>query len=111
MNVTELKDNFKEDTAMLQISEIVKKTEEIFDLFNEHFYNNKLTRRQSPETRTEDAALMAAAVSMKSGTQTMSCIGKSTFAQNTLTAPFLSRPQLFYMKWPTSTISNMIFRT
>ena len=31
---TELKDNFKEDTAMLQISEIVKKTEEMFDLFN-----------------------------------------------------------------------------
>lgn len=29
---------------MLQISEIVKKTEEMFDLFNEHFYNNELTR-------------------------------------------------------------------
>lgn len=29
---------------MLQISEIVKKTEEIFDLFNEHFYSNELTR-------------------------------------------------------------------
>lgn len=27
---------------MLQISEIVKKTEEMFDLFNEHFYNNFL---------------------------------------------------------------------
>ena len=26
---------------MLQISEIVKKTEEIFDLFNEHFYKNE----------------------------------------------------------------------
>ena len=37
---TELKDNFKEGTAMLQISEIVKKTEEMFDLFDEHFYNN-----------------------------------------------------------------------
>ena len=29
---------------MLQISEIVKKTEEMFDLFNEHFYDNELTR-------------------------------------------------------------------
>lgn len=29
---------------MLQISEIVKKTKEMFDLFNEHFYNRKLTR-------------------------------------------------------------------
>lgn len=28
---------------MLQISEIVKKTEEMFDLFNEHFYDNELT--------------------------------------------------------------------
>ena len=39
---TELKDNFKEDTAMLQISEIIKKTEEMFDLFNKHFYNKEL---------------------------------------------------------------------
>ncbi len=29
---------------MLQISEIVKRTEEIFDLFNKYFYNNELTR-------------------------------------------------------------------
>ena len=29
---------------MLQISEIVKKTEEMFDLLGEHFYNNELTR-------------------------------------------------------------------
>ena len=29
---------------MLQISEIVKKTEEMFDLFNHHFYNRELTR-------------------------------------------------------------------
>lgn len=29
---------------MLQISEIVKKTEEMFDLFNEHFYHGELTR-------------------------------------------------------------------
>ena len=29
---------------MLQISEIVKKTEEMFDLFNQHFYNGELIR-------------------------------------------------------------------
>ncbi len=29
---------------MLNISEIIKKTEEMFDLFNQHFYNNELTR-------------------------------------------------------------------
>lgn len=29
---------------MLKISEIVKKTREMFDLFNEHFYDNKLNR-------------------------------------------------------------------
>lgn len=41
---TELKGNFEEDAAMLQISEIVKKTEEMFDLFNKHFYHGELTR-------------------------------------------------------------------
>ncbi len=30
---------------MLQISEIVKKTEEMFDLFNKHFYNMELTKK------------------------------------------------------------------
>ena len=29
---------------MLKISEIVKKTEEMFDRFNVHFYNSELTR-------------------------------------------------------------------
>ena len=29
---------------MLQISEIVKKTEEMFDLFNQHFYKDELNR-------------------------------------------------------------------
>ena len=29
---------------MLQISDIVRKTKEMFDLFNAHFYNNELTR-------------------------------------------------------------------
>lgn len=29
---------------MMQISEIVKETEEMFNLLNEHFYDNELTR-------------------------------------------------------------------
>ena len=29
---------------MLQISEIVRKTEEMFDLFNKHFYEGELNR-------------------------------------------------------------------
>ena len=29
---------------MFNISKIVKKSEEMFDLFNHHFYNNELTR-------------------------------------------------------------------
>lgn len=29
---------------MLQTSEIVKKTEKMFDLFNAHFYHDELTR-------------------------------------------------------------------
>ena len=28
---------------MLQISEIIKKTKEMFDLFNKHFYNKERT--------------------------------------------------------------------
>lgn len=30
---------------MLKISEVVKKTEDMFDLFNAHFYNNELFHR------------------------------------------------------------------
>lgn len=32
------------DAIMLQISTIVKKTEELFDLFNQHFYDGELAR-------------------------------------------------------------------
>lgn len=42
LSLTEIKHIFKEDATMLQISEIVRKTEEMFDLFNEHFYEGKL---------------------------------------------------------------------
>ena len=32
---------------MLKISEIAKKTEEMFDRFNAHFYSSKLTRQHT----------------------------------------------------------------
>ena len=65
---------------MLQISKIVEKTEEMFDLFNKHFYNNELTRQQLPYLRTVDEEPMAGAASMKSGTLTAKATGKSIFA-------------------------------
>lgn len=96
---------------MLQISEIVKKTEEMFDLFNEHFYHGGLNRRPSPYPRTEGAAHTVGAVFKKSGTQKVRSIGKSTSAPSTLTGPSSSWPPRSYMKWPTFTIWNMIYRT
>ena len=44
LSLTEIKHIFKGDATMLQISEIVRKTEEMFDLFNEHFYEGELNR-------------------------------------------------------------------
>lgn len=47
LSLTEIKHIFEEDTedtTMLQISEIVKKTKEMFNLFNDHFYDNELIR-------------------------------------------------------------------
>ena len=51
LSLTEIKHIFEEDATMLQISEIVKKTEEMFDLFNEHFYDNELTRPHGGKAR------------------------------------------------------------
>lgn len=42
-SLAEIKHIFEEDAAMPQISEI-EKTEGMFDLFNEHFYDNELFR-------------------------------------------------------------------
>ncbi len=98
---TELKDNFEEHAAMLQISEIVKKTEEMFDLFNAPTMA-RLPARPSPYPRTAGAAHTAGAVSKKSGTQTARSTGKSTFAPSTLTGPSLSWLPHSYMKWLTA---------
>ena len=77
---------------MLQISEIVKKTVGMFDLFNEHFYHNELTRPVI--TVSPDGGCTAGAVSMKSGTPTMRNIERLTS----------------YMKWLTSAIWNTTYR-
>ena len=44
LSLTEINHIFEEDAIMLQISEIVKKTEEMLDLFQRAFYGNELTR-------------------------------------------------------------------
>ncbi len=72
---------------MLNISEIVKKTEKMFDLFNQHFYSNELTRPAITVSPTAGAAHSSGAVSTKSGTQRTNFIGKSTYAPSTLTDP------------------------
>ena len=68
---------------MLQISEIVKKTEEMFDLFNEHFYESELNRPAITVSRTEGAGRMAGAVSTRYGTPAARSIGKSISAPST----------------------------
>ena len=42
LSLTEIQHIFKEDAITLQISKIVRKTEEIFVLFNEYFYEGRL---------------------------------------------------------------------
>ena len=57
---------------MLQISAIVKKTEELFDLFNQHFYDGELTRP-------------AITVSPDGGRG--KCTARSTYARSISTGP------------------------
>ncbi len=84
---------------MFNISEIVKKTEEMFDLFNKHFYTmENLPTQQSPYPRTAGVAHMAGAASMKSGMPTADFTEKSTYVPSTLTAPLRSWPPRSSMK-------------
>ncbi|NBI72800.1 hypothetical protein D3Z50_17415 [Clostridiaceae bacterium] len=96
---------------MLQISEIVKKTEKMFDLFNSHFYNGKLTRP-------------AITVSPNGGRGAYGWCSiheiwnanEEKYREINLCAEYLDRPMAelappSYMKWPTSTIWSMTFRT
>ena len=50
---------------MLQISEIVRKTEEMFDLFNKHFYEGELSRPaitvRNPLTAVSNMSVLAVA--------------------------------------------------
>lgn len=96
---------------MLQISEIVKKTEGMFDLFDEHFYYGVLTRPAITVSPDGGRGTYGWCSIKKSGTLTERSTGKSTSALSTLTGPSSNWPPHSYMKWPTFTIWNMIYRT
>ena len=96
---------------MLQISEIVRKTEEMFDLFNEHFYEGELNRPAIMYHQTEGAGPMAGAVSTRYGTPAARSIGKSISAPSTLTGPSSSWQPRFCMRWRISTIWFMASKT
>ena len=86
-------------TSMMSVSEIVAKTEAMFDLFNHHFYNDELTARQSPYRRTAGAESMAGAAYMKSGRPAVRRIGKSTSAPSTSTGPSARWQRSCSTKW------------
>ena len=96
---------------MLQISEIVRKTEEMFDLFNEHFYEGELSHPAITVSPDGGAGLMAGAVSTRYGTPAARSIGKSISAPSTLTDPSSSWQPRFYMRWRISTIWFMASKT
>ena len=82
---------------MLQISEIVRKTEEMFDLFNKHFYEGELNRP-------------AITVSPDGGRGAYGWC-KSISAPSTLTGPSSSWQPRFCMRWRISTIWFMASKT
>lgn len=87
---------------MLSVSEIVAKTEAMFDLFNHHFYNDKLIRSAitvSPDGGPEPTA---GAVYMKSGRPAVRRIGRSISAPNTSTGPLERWQRPCSTKWRTS---------
>lgn len=95
---------------MLQISEIVKKTEEMFDLFNEHFYYGELSRPAI--TVSPDGG--RGAYGWCSIQEIWNASGEK-YRKINLCAEYLNRPSsswppLSYMKWPISTTWNMTFR-
>ena len=81
---------------MLNISEIVKKTEEMFDLFNQHFYSNELTRPAI--TISPDGGRGAYGWCSIHEMPTADFTGKSTYVPSTLTAPLRSWPPRSSMK-------------
>ena len=103
---------------MLQISEIVRKTEEMFDLFNKHFYEGELNRPAI--TVSPDGGRGAYGwcsineiwnASGEYGTPAARSIGKSISAPSTLTGPSSSWQPRFCMRWRISTIWFMASKT
>lgn len=89
---------------MLSVSEIVAKTEAMFDLFNHHFYNDELTRPAITVSPVAGVELMAGAVYMKSGRLVVRRTGRSISAPSTSTGPSARWRRLCSTKWRTSTI-------
>lgn len=82
---------------MLQISEIVRKTEEMFDLFNEHFCEGELSLPAitvSPDGGAR--SLWLGAVSTRYGTPAARSIRKSISVPSTLTDPSSSCATLLH---------------
>lgn len=65
---------------MINISEIVAKTEAMFDLLNEHFYQNELIRPAITVSSDNGAAHTAGAASTKSGRERMKPTARSAGA-------------------------------
>ena len=96
---------------MLQISEIVKKTEEMFDLFNEHFYDNELTRPAITVSPDGGRGAYGWCSINEICTPAVRNTGKPIFALSILTGLFSSWPPRSYMKWRTSIIWFMASKT
>ena len=96
---------------MLQISEIVRKTEEMFDLFNEHFYEGKLNRPAITVSPDGGRRAYGWCSINKIWNASGAKYRESISAPSTLTGPSSSWQPRFYMRWRTSTIWFMASKT
>lgn len=72
---------------MLQISTIVKKTEELFDLFNQHFYDGELARPAITVSPDGGRGAYGCAACRRYGKPSRKCTARSTYAPNISTGP------------------------
>ena len=96
---------------MLQIFEIVRKTEEMFDLFNRHFYGGELTRPAitvSPDGGRGAYGWCSVYEIWKDRDEAFREIN---ICPSTSTGPSQRWQQPCSTRWHTSTISPMGFRT
>lgn len=96
---------------MLKISEIVKKTEEMFDLFNEHFYENELTRPAITVSPDGGRRAYGWCSINEIRTPAVRNIGRSIFAPSISTDLSSSWPPRSYMKLYTFMTWYMRYRT